>query len=346
LPTRPSVIIALQRALLDSPPAAAGFTSPLTLHLNLIRNLSQWHGPSQALLDEAAGVAKQLREQSRQPGLDRLLAKMELHLRDSESARMHSPMPAWATSSKPPTPAATACPPRPGAAPRISMPNMPPCSSNCGHRETSVASPAFIADTATTSSTKTTPPRRLKCSPKPSASPACLVGPFTSRHFWAPSSKPKPLPAAPGKTARTRFSVINPGPINIAGHFEIQGPGAEITSDGKTVSFTAGEANHHPCNASPHCCTRSPVPLRFEYYQTSGNRLLAIDANGNGDFTDPGGIAAALIPIDPPLDTLGIEVRIYSTAGESPIQFGPDLKLEAEVYRNATWVLEAENILK
>lgn len=541
--------IALQRALLDSPPVAAGFTSPLNLHLNLIRNLSQWHGPSQALLDEAAGVANQLRKQSQPRGLDRLLAKMELDLRDSESAEealrenalTHAGMGHLleATYARRDSLSAQA---KRGAADldaeyasllkqlraQGNKRGEPSIYREYGHylldqdrpseaaemlaealrltrlfgwtlHEPAILGSLFQAQTLAGDSTGASRThadlaqwlddhpeaplaRRVNAITyhaaalgslgKSSEATAALdqartlaipLPDFKKRHLapeyeplilqpaavTAVSSSPKPLPlhvhplavssaAAPGKTARTRFSVINSGSINIAGHYEIEGPGAEITSDGKIVSFTAGEAittltthrliaardeaeltatvksgaavetssiqiawrnlgetttrqstwditwnedatrriimdasslQANPFRAtslfhelathdtSPHGIhfrMRSPVPLRFEYYESSGDRLLAIDANGNGDFTDtgdlylsaPGGIAAALIPIDPLLDTLGIEVRIYSTAGESPIQFGPELKLEAEVYRNGAWILEAENILK
>lgn len=97
---------------------------------------------------------------------------------------------------------------------------------------------------------------------------------------------------------------------------------------------------------------RSPIPLRFEYYDSTGN-LLAVDANGNGDFTETGdlhsqgptGIASAIIPgrFDRPTSTL--EICIFAPTGE-PLAITPSLVLESEVHRGGQWIKEAESILK
>lgn len=57
---------------------------------------------------------------------------------------------------------------------------------------------------------------------------------------------------------------------------------------------------------------RSSVPLRFEYLAADTHELVAIDANGNGDFNDagdlhgcgPDGVTAAIYPIAARAQTL------------------------------------------
>jgi hypothetical protein len=99
---------------------------------------------------------------------------------------------------------------------------------------------------------------------------------------------------------------------------------------------------------------RSPEPLRFEYYDAGSQQLLAIDANGNGDFTETGdlhvrgqnGIAAAFVPVKPDSKTLTVEVHIFAPDGNELLPGSSTLLLEAEVYRNGAWAKEAENTLK
>lgn len=99
---------------------------------------------------------------------------------------------------------------------------------------------------------------------------------------------------------------------------------------------------------------RSPVPLRFEYYEAGRQQLLAIDANGNGDFTDtgdlhvrgPGGIAAAFVPVKPDSKTLTVEVHIFAPDGNELLPGNSTILLEAEVYRNGAWTREAQDTLK
>lgn len=98
---------------------------------------------------------------------------------------------------------------------------------------------------------------------------------------------------------------------------------------------------------------RSPAALRLEYYDAASDQLLAVDANGNGDFTEagdlhtrgPSGIACAVIPIRKSAADLTVEVRIFAPTGEA-LAVTPALVLETEIYRNGTWVKEAESTLK
>ena len=98
----------------------------------------------------------------------------------------------------------------------------------------------------------------------------------------------------------------------------------------------------------------SSVPLRFEYLTAETHELVAIDANGNGDFNDagdlhvrgPDGVTAAIYPIPASARTLTAEVRIFSPDGLPLLATGGPLVLEAEVHRNGRWCKEAENTLK
>lgn len=99
---------------------------------------------------------------------------------------------------------------------------------------------------------------------------------------------------------------------------------------------------------------RSPLPLRVEYYDSSSSELVAIDANGNGDFTEPGdlylrgpsGVAAAIFPA--PLDggDRTVQIRISNLDGDPIAPSSDTLVLEAEVYRDGKWMKEAEDLLK
>jgi hypothetical protein len=99
---------------------------------------------------------------------------------------------------------------------------------------------------------------------------------------------------------------------------------------------------------------RSPVPLRFEYYESRSQQLLAIDANGNGDFTEagdlhvrgPSAVAAAILPVPPGDKNLTVEVHIFAPDGNPLTPEAATLVLKAEVYRGGKWVMEAENTLR
>jgi hypothetical protein len=99
---------------------------------------------------------------------------------------------------------------------------------------------------------------------------------------------------------------------------------------------------------------RSPAALRFEYYDSRSGELLAIDANGNGKFSEAGdlhlqgefGVAAALLPVRPGKGALGVEVRIFAPSGEPLPLASPALRLESEIYRGGEWVTEADSILR
>ena len=99
---------------------------------------------------------------------------------------------------------------------------------------------------------------------------------------------------------------------------------------------------------------RSSVPLRFEYLTADTHELVAIDANGNGDFNDagdlhvrgPDGVTAAIYPIAAGTRTLTAEIRIFSPDGLPLLATGGPLVLEAEVHRNGRWTKEAEDTLQ
>jgi hypothetical protein len=56
------------------------------LRLNLLRNRSQWEGPSEALLQEAKQASEDAKRAGATHGYDRLIAKMELDLKESPEA--------------------------------------------------------------------------------------------------------------------------------------------------------------------------------------------------------------------------------------------------------------------
>jgi hypothetical protein len=99
---------------------------------------------------------------------------------------------------------------------------------------------------------------------------------------------------------------------------------------------------------------RSPKELRFEYYDSRSGELLAIDANGNGKFSEAGdlhlqglpGVEAALLPVQAGRGPLGVEVRIFAPFGEPLLLKTPGLRLESEIYRSGEWVTEADSILR
>ncbi len=96
---------------------------------------------------------------------------------------------------------------------------------------------------------------------------------------------------------------------------------------------------------------RSPEPLRIEYYDSSSGHLLAIDANGNGDFTDegdlhlanPSGVAAAWISIALPRPA--VEIRIFALTREPLFPAAKAIVLSAEVLRDGAWSQAAEDVL-
>lgn len=99
---------------------------------------------------------------------------------------------------------------------------------------------------------------------------------------------------------------------------------------------------------------RSPVPLRFEYLDATSHELIAVDANGNGDFNETGdlyirgpeGVSAAIFPISPDSKAITAEVRVFSPDGIPLVSTGKRFVLEAEIYKNGVWVKEAEDTLK
>ena len=242
--------------------------------------------------------------------------------------------------------------------------------------------------------------------------------------------------APPAGSARTRFTVFNPGNRRISGNWVLTGPAAAVSQG--SASFTAGqpittlklpqilgagdaaslgaavaassrestatvtvawqnpeqdvgtastwrvswdaaatrsvvldasalEANpfrfatlHHELSVplgedlGVAFRLRSPVPLRFEYYDALSQQLLAIDANGNGDFTETGdlhlrssdGIAAAIVPVSPGSSQVAVEIHIFTTEGVPLITTGSTLVMKAETYQNGGWIHQAEDTLR
>ena len=114
------------------------------------------------------------------------------------------------------------------------------------------------------------------------------------------------------------------------------------------VSFPGREIDPVPFRLT------SPVALRFEYYDPRSEELIAVDANGNGDFTEAGdlhligrdGVAGAMLPRTAGEGRSVIEIRIFASTGEPLPLASPALKLRSEVYRDGKWTAEAENILR
>ncbi|OYV07416.1 MAG: hypothetical protein CFE26_01120 [Verrucomicrobiales bacterium VVV1] len=114
------------------------------------------------------------------------------------------------------------------------------------------------------------------------------------------------------------------------------------------LSAPIGEASGIPFRL------RSPSALRLEYYDPRSQELLAIDANGNGDFTEAGdyharshsGVSAAVVPVSAVSKAVTVEVRIFAPGGVPLLPASSTLVLEAEVYRDGAWVKEAEDTLK
>ncbi|MCW1887473.1 hypothetical protein OKA04_22245 [Luteolibacter flavescens] len=79
--------IRLQRELLASGlmDKKSGPLKPI-LQLNLLRNLSQWEGPSEEILAEAKQAAADAKQAGGGRGTERLVAKMELDLKESKAA--------------------------------------------------------------------------------------------------------------------------------------------------------------------------------------------------------------------------------------------------------------------
>ena len=122
-----------------------------------------------------------------------------------------------------------------------------------------------------------------------------------------------------------------------------------------TTSFIGLPLVHHvgfPENdASPQPIRlKSPTPLRIEYRDFASGNLLAVDANGDGDFTGQGEFAISTTTqttpeVKPLANTrLGlIEMWLY------PLPQHPwnnSLKIQAELLHEKTWQVFATDILK
>lgn len=100
---------------------------------------------------------------------------------------------------------------------------------------------------------------------------------------------------------------------------------------------------------------RSPQPLRLEYYDPATRQLLAVDANGNGDFTEIGdlyvrmssGASGAMVPVPRDGNASTVEVLLFATNGSAVPFAGADgIVIEAEVFLNGAWTKQAENVLR
>lgn len=100
---------------------------------------------------------------------------------------------------------------------------------------------------------------------------------------------------------------------------------------------------------------KSPRPLRIEYYEPRSGNLLAVDANGNGNFTEAGDFhmggggspASAMVPVDQSGPGLAVEIHLLSVVGEAlPPSPSEPLVLVAEVFRRGSWSKESENVLE
>ena len=95
-----------------------------------------------------------------------------------------------------------------------------------------------------------------------------------------------------------------------------------------------------------------PMPLRVEYDDSSSGQLLAIDANGNGNFSDegdlhlsnPSGVAAAWVPLALPRSA--VEIHLFALTGEPLFPAPRAIVLSAEAWRDGAWTKAAEDVLE
>jgi tetratricopeptide (TPR) repeat protein len=102
---------------------------------------------------------------------------------------------------------------------------------------------------------------------------------------------------------------------------------------------------------------RSSDPVRLEYYHDG--RLIGVDANGDGDFAQPGDMlppagepraahgaptAAPMAAFAPDEQETEIEVYFFNTAATNPAP--PEITLEAEVFTGGTWQPFARDVLQ
>lgn len=99
------------------------------------------------------------------------------------------------------------------------------------------------------------------------------------------------------------------------------------------------------------CRLVAPQPMRLEYYDAESSRLLAIDANGNGDFTEvgdflrPGPGQVDAVRFGEAVGAL-LEVNIFGLEEDGlDLADGPVI-LRTEVWRDKQWTLEAESVLQ
>jgi len=98
---------------------------------------------------------------------------------------------------------------------------------------------------------------------------------------------------------------------------------------------------------------RSPAELRFEYYDGSG-RLVGVDANGNGDFTETGdfhsggpeGGRSAVFPASPGASQLTASVLVFAPDGKPLAFLAEPLVIVVETFRDGAWIKESEDVLK
>lgn len=128
-----------------------------------------------------------------------------------------------------------------------------------------------------------------------------------------------------------------------------------LTSDPFRSLSLFHEIAIHPTSADAiPCRIVASQSLRIEYYDCRSQKLLAVDANGNGNFTEEGdlhfaskyGFGAAMIPLPVGAKQTTLEVKVYSADGKAPNPSGEKMTLTTEIFRNDNWISEAVNTLR
>lgn len=102
---------------------------------------------------------------------------------------------------------------------------------------------------------------------------------------------------------------------------------------------------------------RAPQPMRIEYRSPGDGRLIAIDANGNGDFSEPGDLfppecAARRLPpaavVEPPAPSARVAaIEVWLFPHHDPVATrSTELRLQVETFADRAWRPTAENTLE
>ena len=101
---------------------------------------------------------------------------------------------------------------------------------------------------------------------------------------------------------------------------------------------------------------RSPIPLRLEYREAGTGKLLAVDDNGNGVFTDRGDVVSPRehnsnsdFPLLQPLKDLQfaeMEIWIF-TKPDSALDQHDQIELPLEIHQNGKgWTEYSRDIIR